>query len=54
MLEKCSTNESPWYVVPADQNWYRDLVVASVIVETLKQMNPQFPALPDVTGVVVE
>ena len=54
MLEKCSTKESPWYVIPADQNWYRDLVVASVIVETLKEMNPQFPAPPDVTGVVVE
>jgi PPK2 family polyphosphate:nucleotide phosphotransferase len=54
MLEKCSTKECPWYIVPADQNWYRDLVVASVIVETLKEMNPQFPSPPDVTGVVVE
>jgi len=54
MLEKCSTRECPWYVVPADQNWYRDLVVASVIVETLKEMNPQYPAPPDVTGVVIE
>lgn len=54
MLEKCSTRESPWYVVPADQNWYRDLVVASVILETLKEMNPQFPTPPDVTGVWVE
>ncbi len=54
MLEKCSTKECPWYVVPADQNWYRDLVVASVIADTLKEMNPQFPAPPDVTGVIVE
>ncbi len=54
MLESCSTNDCPWYVVPADQNWYRDLVVASVIVETLKEMNPQFPAPPDVTGVVID
>ena len=54
MLEKCSTKDSPWYIVPSDQNWYRDLVVTSVIVETLKEMNPQYPAPPDVTGVVVE
>ena len=54
MLEKCSSKESPWYIVPSDQNWYRDLVVTSVIVETLKDMNPQYPAPPDVTGVVVD
>jgi PPK2 family polyphosphate:nucleotide phosphotransferase len=54
MLEKCATKDCPWYIVPADQNWYRDLVVATVIVETLKQMNPQYPAPPDVTGVVIE
>lgn len=54
MLEKCSTDESPWYIVPADQNWYRDLVVTSVIVETLKKMDPQYPSPPDVTGVVIE
>ena len=54
MLEECSTKECPWYIVPSDQNWYRDLVVTSVIVETLKDMNPQYPSPPDVTGVVVE
>ncbi len=54
MLEKCSSKESPWYIVPSDQNWYRDLVVTSVIVDTLKDMNPQYPAPPDVTGVVVD
>ena len=54
MLQKCSTKECPWYIVPGDQNWYRDLVVTSVIVETLKDMNPQYPTPPDVTGVVVE
>ncbi|HQZ65530.1 MAG TPA: polyphosphate kinase 2 family protein [Planctomycetaceae bacterium] len=54
MLEKCSTDDCPWYIVPADQNWYRDWVVTSVIVQTLKEMNPQYPAPPDVSGVVVE
>ncbi len=54
MLEKCSTESAPWYVVPADQNWYRDYVVASVITNTLKEMAPKFPDPPDVTGIVVE
>ena len=54
MLENCSTEDCPWYIVPADQNWYRDLVVTSVIVQTLREMNPQYPAPADVTNVVVE
>ncbi len=42
-LSHCSTEYAPWYVVPANRNWYRNLVVASTLVETLEQMNPQFP-----------
>ena len=54
MLEKCSTSHAPWYVVPADQNWYRDYAVAGIIAETLADMAPKFPNPPDVTGVVIE
>lgn len=43
VLEKTSTDYAPWYVVPSNHNWYRNLVVASVIVKTLKDLNPQFP-----------
>lgn len=43
MLEKCSTDWAPWYLVPADRKKTRDLLVAEVVVETLKQMDPQFP-----------
>ena len=42
-ISQCSTEYAPWYVVPANRNWYRNLVVASTLVETLEQMNPQFP-----------
>jgi polyphosphate kinase 2 (PPK2 family) len=35
-LSKCSTKAAPWYVVPADHKWYRDLAVAQQIVETLR------------------
>jgi PPK2 family polyphosphate:nucleotide phosphotransferase len=41
-----STDAAPWYVVPANRKWYRNLVIASTIVETLKKLNPQPPA-PD-------
>ena len=43
-LAKTSTPDAPWYVVPANHKWYRNWVVASVLVDTLNAMNPQFPA----------
>ncbi len=42
-IAKCSTDYAPWYVVPANNKWYRNLVVARVIANTLEEMNPQFP-----------
>ena len=39
----CSTNYAPWYVVPANKKWYRNLVVARTIADTLAAMNPQYP-----------
>ena len=35
-LAKCSTDTAPWYVIPADQKWFRNLAVAEVITDTLK------------------
>lgn len=35
-IEKCSTKHAPWYVVPADQKWFRNLAVAEVLVHTLR------------------
>lgn len=43
MLEKCSTTFAPWYVVPADRKWYRNVVVAAIVADALERMNPQFP-----------
>jgi len=35
-LTRCSTKSAPWYIVPADHKWYRDLAVAQAIVETMR------------------
>lgn len=43
MLERCSTPYAPWYVIPADQKWYRNLAVTRIIVSTLEEMGPEFP-----------
>ncbi len=42
-IEKTSTEDAPWYVIPANDNWYRDLVVCEVIVAALKDMNLEYP-----------
>ncbi len=42
-INNCSTAYAPWYVVPANKKWYRNLVVARTIADTLESMNPQFP-----------
>src|SRR6266487_5627969 len=34
-LAKCSTDEAPWYIVPANHTWYRNLLVARTLVRTL-------------------
>lgn len=34
---------APWYIVPADHKWYRDVVIAEILLETLRRMNPQYP-----------
>lgn len=43
-INRCSTEYAPWYVVPANKKWYRNLVIARTIADTLDAMNPQFPA----------
>ena len=45
-MNSCSTEYAPWYVVPANRKWYRNLVVARTIADTLEAMNPQYPAEP--------
>lgn len=55
MLERCSTDAAPWYVIPANRKWFRNLAVADIVAETLEELNPQYPPSPDdLTGVVVE
>ena len=43
-LTKCSTPWAPWYVVPADHKWYRNVVVARTILQTLESLNMRYPA----------
>jgi PPK2 family polyphosphate:nucleotide phosphotransferase len=42
-LRRCSTSWAPWYVIPADRNWYRNAVVARIIRRTLEGMDLKYP-----------
>lgn len=55
MLQQCSTAYAPWYVIPANQKWYRNWAITNVILNTLREMNPQYPPPEDdIDGIVVE
>ena len=54
-LEKTSTETAPWYVIPANRKWYRNLVISSIIIEKLKSLNMAYPeSKEDLNGVIIE
>lgn len=54
-VTETSTDWAPWWVVPANHKWVRNVVIASLLVETLRRMDPEFPPEdPALDGIVVE
>lgn len=43
VFERTSTEDAPWYIVPADRKWIRDLAVAHILVDVLEGMAPGYP-----------
>ena len=55
VLSKTSTEWAPWYVVPANKKWYRDLVISETLIETLKDLKMSYPApKADLSKIVIE
>ncbi len=46
-LARTSTPEAPWYLVPADKKYVRDVLVAQVVAERLERMDPKYPGPPE-------
>jgi PPK2 family polyphosphate:nucleotide phosphotransferase len=44
-IEKTTTKDAPWYVVPSNHGWFRDLVVSQVIMKALEDLDMQYPKL---------
>ena len=54
-ITETSTDVAPWWIVPGDRKWVRDTAVATLLLETLRRLDPQFPpADPSLDGVIVE
>jgi PPK2 family polyphosphate:nucleotide phosphotransferase len=55
VLSRTSTDWAPWYIVPSNRKWYRNLVIATELVSTLKRLNMQYPKPEDnLSDVVIE
>jgi PPK2 family polyphosphate:nucleotide phosphotransferase len=52
-LSKTSTETAPWYIVPANQKWYRNYVVGSVVADALERLHLTYPKV-DLSGIVVK
>jgi PPK2 family polyphosphate:nucleotide phosphotransferase len=44
VLTKCSTPDAPWFIIPANKKWFRNLAVSHIIKQTLEDMHMKFPA----------
>jgi PPK2 family polyphosphate:nucleotide phosphotransferase len=54
-LTLCNTDYAPWYIVPANKKWYRNLAVSRILRQTLEKMNPQYPPAEEgLDGLVVK
>ena len=43
IFKKTSTKRAPWFIIPANHKWFRDMVVANIVVDTLESFNMKFP-----------
>ena len=54
VLSKTSTEYAPWYIVPANRKWFRDLLISSVLVDTLEGLKMNYPeSEEDLDNVVI-
>ena len=46
-LTRTSTKVAPWYVIPADRKWFRNLAVATILADTMSDLRPRYPAVAE-------
>jgi len=51
MLTETSTDFAPWYLIPSNRNWLRNLAISEIVADALDELNPEYPApLPGIVG----
>jgi len=53
VFKRTSTDCAPWYIVPADRKWVRNLIVAQIIIDTMEGLNMEYPEIEYDPGSVV-
>jgi PPK2 family polyphosphate:nucleotide phosphotransferase len=55
MIRETSTGIAPWYVIPANHKWFRDHAIATVMVDTLRDLHPEYPkGNPGLKGLIID
>jgi PPK2 family polyphosphate:nucleotide phosphotransferase len=55
VFEKCSPKNAPWYIVPANKKWYRNVLISETIIKTLESLDMKYPEpAVDLDKVVIE
>ena len=54
MLTETSTADAPWYVVPSNRKWYRNIVISQILVDALERIAAdEFPPDPELVGLTI-
>ena len=54
-LERCNTPHAPWYIIPADKKWYRNLVISRILKDRLQELDMDWPPLKEAwQGLTIE
>jgi len=55
MLERTSTKHAPWFVIPADRKWFRNLLISEIVVDALEDLKMSWPdPEPGIEGLSIE
>ena len=52
-LRKCSTEEAPWFAIPGNRKWFRDLAIARIVADAIEALDPQYPSRDDIPADLV-
>src|SRR5262245_29484732 len=54
VLERCSTEIAPWYLIPSNRKWFRNLAIGEIVAERIRALDPRFPEVDLPLNLVVE